>query len=472
MKAKKKTPTAPSRTAPDTQGLAVVEANAAGIDVGASEHWVAVPSGRAENSVRTFSAYTQGLHELADWLKECGVTTVAMESTGVYWVPLYSLLEARGFRVCLVNARHVKTVPGRKSDVIDCQWLQKLHSYGLLRASFRPEASIVGLRTLLRHRENLMKNASAHVLHMQKALTLMNVQIHRAIADITGVTGMRIIRDIVAGNHDPEKLAEHRDHRCKADKKEIAEALRGEYQADQLFVLGQALGLYDGYQRMIAECDVEITRVLDALQRTAPEAEPPAPTKRRHKKTRAKEFLPDVRAPLFRLTGVDLTATVGLSDLTILQIIAEIGTDMSRWPTVHHFVSWATLAPGCRITGGKRFKSHRPPGAHRLAQILRMAAVSASKTETAIGAFYRRLAARKGAGVAVVATAAKLARVIYSMIKKRVPFADPGVEAFDARHRDRVLRSLKRRAAALGLQLVANPVESPTPTSEVALSEG
>lgn len=440
----------------DFDALSLVDPNAAGIDVGGSTHWVAVPSDRDAEPVREFSVYTSGLHELANWISACGVASVAMESTGVLWVPLYEILEKRGIRVCLVNARHVKNVPGRKSDILDCQWLQKLHAYGLLQASFRPEADFVKLRTYLRHRESLMQSASAHIQRMQKSLTLMNVQLHRAITDVTGETGMRIIRDIVSGQHEPKELAKHRDHRCKASEEEIAEALRGEYREEHLFVLRQALELYDAYQAQILACDLQIERMLEYLRKNLPQVPPAALSKPRasRKKKRAKEFLPDVREALYCLTlGVDLTLTTGLGELTALQLIAEIGTDMSRWPTAGHFVSWTTLAPSCRITGGKRLASHRAHSAHPVARILRLSAVNAGKTQTAIGAFYRRLAASKGSAKAVVATAAKLARIIFTMLKNRTSFNDPGANAYELRYRDRVVRNLKRRAAELGFDL-------------------
>jgi transposase len=447
------------------KALAMIEPNAAGVDVGAAEHYVAVPPDRDEQPIRKFSAYTSALRALADWLASCGITTVAMESTGVYWVPLYELLEERGIEVCLVNARHVKNVPGRKTDVLDCQWLQQLHSYGLLRASFRPGVSFVKLRTFLRHRESLMKSASTHVQHMQKALSLMNVQIHRAIADITGMTGMAIIRDIVTGIHDPEVLANHRNHRCRSSREEIIEALQGQYKDEHLFVLQQALELYDTYQAKIAACDAAIKAQLEEMQKDVSRVElkPLPEPKTKRKKRRSKEFLPDIREMLYAITAVDLTEAAGLAELTTLQIIAEIGSDMTPWPTAKHFVSWTTLAPSCRITGGKRQKSSRPTSANRVAQILRLAAVNAGRTQTALGAFFRRLAARVGRGKAVVATAAKLARIIYTMLKNRVPFQDPGEHAYTIRYRDRILRNLKRRAEDLGFQLVPQAQKEEAP---------
>lgn len=438
----------------DFSDLNRIEPNAAGIDVGGSVHWVAVPVDRAPQPIRSFDSYTSGLHGIADWLVACGITTVAMESTGVFWVPLYELLEQRGLRVCLVNAHHVKNVPGRKSDVLDCQWLQKLHSYGLLRASFRPGPDFVRLRTYLRHRDSLTRSGSAEIMRMQKALTLMNVQLHVAVTDITGATGMKIIRGIVAGNHVPEALAEHRDRNCKASKKEIADALHGHYCEEQLFVLRHSLELYDAYQSKIAECDHEITRCLEELERNSGRAAPQLSKRKRNKRPH-KQFRGDVRKPLAAIMGVDLTATTGLAELAVLQITSEIGADMSRWPSAKHFASWCTLAPACNITGGKRHSSRRPPTAHRAAQILRMAAVSIGRSRTAMGAFYRRLSARIGKAKAVVATAAKLARAIYSMIKHGSAYVDPGVEAYERKYRDRTIRNLKRSAAHLGFQLVS-----------------
>jgi len=447
----------------DFNALSMIEPNAAGIDIGGTSHWVAVPSDRDERPVREFAAFTSGLHEIADWLRRCRVTTVAMESTGVYWIPLYELLESRKIRVCLVNARHVKNVPGRKSDILDCQWLQKLHSYGLLRASFRPDAEFVKLRTYLRHRQMLMQSATAHVQHMQKALVLMNVQLPVVVTDITGVTGMRIIRDIVAGNHDPVALARHRDKRCAASREKIAEALRGEYRDEHVFVLRQALELYDRYQQSLAECDLAVEKLLAHLREVMPRVDLPAlpaPKKNRARNSskRAKEFLPDVREALHCITvGVDLTATAGLGDLTALQLLAEVGTDMSPWPTAKHFASWATLAPSCRITGGKRHKSYRPGSTHRVADILRLAAVNSGRSHTALGAFHRRMSLRIGSAKAVVATAAKLARIIYTMLKTKTQFNDPGVNTYEARYHHRVVRNLKRRAAELGYDLVPTP---------------
>lgn len=445
------------RTGNTNAVLKQLEPNAAGIDIGATSHFVAVPPDRDEQPVREFSAFTAGLHELADWLQASRVTTVAMESTGVYWVPLYDLLEERGIEVFLVNAQHVRGVPGRKSDVLDCQWLQQLHSYGLLRRSFRPDADFLVLRTYLRHRGDLIDARSSLVQQMQKALTLCNVQLHHAVTDITGETGMRIIRDIVAGNHDPKSLAKHRNYRCNSSQDQIAEALRGEYRQDHLFLLRHALELYDAYGQKLAECDQVLETLLEQLVQThcAEVQRPPLPQpSKKQAKRRPKEAQFNIREPLYQLVGVDLTAIPGLNELSALQLIGEIGIDMARWPDPHHFVSWTTLAPSCRITGGKAKHTRRPASAHRVAEILRMAAMNAGRTASALGGFYRRLALRAGKGKAIVALAAKLARTVHAMIRTGAAYQDAGATAYEERYRDRVIRNLERRAKALGLHLV------------------
>jgi transposase len=428
------------------RSLPVLEANAAGIDIGSAEHWVAVPIGRSEQHTCSFSAMTRGLHELADWLQVCGIETVAMEATGVYWVPLYEILEARGLRVCLVNARHAHNVPGRKSDVLDCQWLQQLHTYGLLRGSFRPGPDFVALRTYLRHRESLLRSNARFIQQMQKSMSLMNIKLDRVVSDTAGETSMRIIRDIVAGQHDPEVLARHRDPRCKATKSEIAESLRGTYRKDLLFTLRHSLELYDAHQRRLIECDAQIQSLVDAIAAAAPTIEPPE-TATKVRRNRRRDPKLNIHASLYRITGgVDLYQVAGIAELTAVQLIAEIGTDMSPWPTAKHFASWTTLAPGCRITGGKRYRPKRPRSTHRVAQILRMAAVSAGRTDSALGAFYRRLSARIGKAKAVVATAAKLARIIYTLLKNGSRFEETGADAYEQRYRARVVRNLKKRA--------------------------
>jgi transposase len=434
--------------------LARINPNAAGIDCGAEMHYVAVPPDRDATAVRSFPTFTTDLHRLADWLEACGVTTVAMESTGVYWIPLYEILEARGLEVLLVNARHVKNVPGRKTDVLDCQWLQELHSVGLLRGSFRPSAAIAALRAYLRHRETLVQSAATHVQRMQKALREMNLQLGVVLSDISGTTGLRIIRDIVGGQRDPQALAQHRDHRCHATESEIVAALTGHYRAEHVFVLQQNLELFDAYQRQLAGCDAAIEAYLHTLTADAkpPDAPLPDPRTRRKPRDNAPRF--DLRRPLHQLTGVDLTRIDAIGPYTALRLLAEIGTDMHRWRTEKHFTAWLTLAPRNKISGGRLLSAKTQPSANRAAGILRMAAMSLGRTDTALGAFYRRLAYRVGKAKAITATARKLAILVYRTLKEGLLYHDPGAAAYEAQHRLRVLRRLRQRAAAMGFSLL------------------
>ena len=395
--------------------LSTIHPDAAGIDIGSTFHVVAVPSDRDDRPVRTFRTFSSDLHQLADWLTAVGITTVAMESTGVYWIPVFEILDARGFEVLLVNARDVKHVPGRKSDVNDAQWLQQLHQHGLLRGSFRPRDSVVRLRAYLRHRERLVDYAAAHIQHMQKALMQMNVQLHHVVTDITGITGMRIIRAIVAGNHAPEQLAEFRDRRCHASEATIREALIGNYRPEHVFALRQALELYDVHQAKVAECDVEIEAVLGELN--APRVTPDAPLPAvRHAKGQNEPAF-DVRAALYTLLGADLSQIHGFGPYTVLRLVAECGDDMTKWPTAKHFTSWLSLAPGNKISGGRLLSSKTRRSSNRATALLRIAAVNIGKTQTALGAFYRRLAARTGKAKAVTATARKLAILFYNALR-------------------------------------------------------
>jgi hypothetical protein len=439
------------------EGLKVIHPNAAGLDIGSEEIWAAVPPERTAEPLRKFGAFTPDLYALADWLTACGVDTVVMESTGVYWIPVYEILEARGFQVYVVNARHVKNVPGRKSDIQDCQWLQGLHSVGLLRGSFRPEGEIVALRAYLRHRATLIEYRAAHIQHMQKALQQMNVQLTQVISDITGVTGLAIVRAIVAGQRDPQQLATLRDPHCKKSAQEIAKALTGNYRPEHLFALQQALALYDFYTEQLAACDGEIERQFTNLKPVSDDLPPLPPSAKRdtHSKN-APSY--DARSYLYRLTGVDLVAISGLNESTVQTIISEIGTDLSAFPSDKHFCSWLGLAPHNDISGGKRLRSRTLKTDNRAGQAFRMAAQSVAKSpESACGAFYRRMKARLGAEQAIVATAHKIARVFYHMLKHRTPFHDMGGEEYERRAREREIKNLQKRAAKLGLAVVETP---------------
>jgi transposase len=404
--------------------------------------------------VRSFSTYTSDLHRLADWLQACGVTTVAMEATGVYWVPIYEILEARGLEVLLVNAHHVKNVPGRKSDVQDCEWLRQLHSFGLLKGSFRPKAEIAALRSYLRHRETLVQSCATAITRMQKALALMNLQLHVAISDITGVTGLRILRDIVGGETDAKRLARHRDQRCKASEAEIVEALTGHYRPEHIFALRQNLEIHDSLQDRMKACDIEIERHLTQLAAGANPTGQPLGAPRSKEKPRGNEPRFDIRTPLHRLTNADLSRIDGIGPHNALRLVSEVGTDMTRWPTERHFTSWLTLAPANKVSGGRLLSSRTRPSANRAAVILRGAAASVSRTQTALGAFYRRLAYRIGKAKALTATARKIAILVYHTLKGEIIYADPGAAAYDNRRRDTVIRHLRQRAKNLGFELV------------------
>jgi transposase len=433
-----------------------INPNVAGIDCGSAEHYVAVPPDRDPTPVQAFGTVTSELIRLADWLTACRVTSVAMEATAVYWIPLYEILEARGFEVLLVNARHFKNVAGRKSDVSDCEWLRELHSVGLLRGSFRPREGMVVLRTYLRHRQTLVETASTFIQRMQKALVQMNVQLPLVVSDITGATGLRILRDIVAGQRDPEHLAQHRDPRCRATHAEIVAALTGHYRPDHLFVLQQNLESFDACQAQIARCDTTMEAHLRTLTAPIPAPVAPLPASRSRRKTPKNNDLPfDPRTSLFHLTGgVDLTQLDGIASLTALKLIAELGTDMTPWPTEKHFTSWLTLAPNNKITGGRVISSRTRPSANRAAATLRMAAMTLGRTQTALGAFYRRLAARLDKPQAITATARKLAVLVYRALKGELVYQDPGAATYDAAQRSRTLRRLRQRASTLGFELV------------------
>jgi transposase len=435
--------------------------NAAGLDIGASEIYACVPADRDEEPVRVFETFTVDLYALADWLTACGIETVAMESTGIYWVPVYEILEARGFDVYLVNARHLKNVPGKKTDVLDCQWIQQLHTYGLLRASFRPPDDICALRALVRHRDNLIRFRSAHIQHMQKALKLMNVQLTQVISDITGVTGLRIIRSIVAGERDPHVLARLRNSKCAKSEAEIAKALQGNYKLEHLFVLKQALAQYDFYQQQIQECDAELEALYASLASQEQDNQEAPPPKPKRSKPRKNQPHFDLATSLYHVVGVDLTAVDGIDALTAQTIISEIGLDMSKWPSAKHFASWLGLAPHNDKSGGKILRSRTKKTQNQANTAFRIAAQSLSRSQSALGAFYRRMRAKHGPAKANVATAHKLARIVYHMLKYRKAYVDPGEAQYEQQHRERTIRNLERRAAKLGLQLLPTAEEAP-----------
>ena len=425
---------------------------AAGIDIGSTSHFIAVPASLDDRPVREYSCFTGDLEHMADWLKDVGITTIAMESTGVYWIPAYELLEERGFEVCLVNPRHLKNVPGRKTDVLDCQWLQQLHSFGLLRGGFRPPGEICAFRSYMRQRSMLVESAATHIQHMQKALRQMNLLLDNVVSDITGKTGMTIIRSILSGQRDPVILARHRNRNCKNSEEVIAKSLKGHYKEEHLFSLRQAVELYDFYQCKIANCDQAIEMALDKIEGPDDlDALPPKKSKAR-RKNKALPF--DVRQNLYNITGVDITKIDGVKETTALKIISEIGTDMSAWPTAKNFASWLGLCPGNKITGGKIINSKTKTCANRAAEAFRIAAYSLTKSKSALGAHYRRKRSQLGPPKAITATAHKIARLVYFLIKHGAEYVDPGQDYYEEKYHDRIVKNLHKKAKSLGYEMV------------------
>jgi transposase len=435
-------------------GLPPLNLNAAGIDIGSKEHYVAVPPDRDPQPVRKFKSFTCDLHRLADWLQACRIDTVAMESTGVYWIPLYQVLESRGFQVYLVNARHVKNAPGRKTDVLDCQWIQKLHTFGLLNASFRPPDEICVLRCYLRQRDNLISSASTCIQHMQKALTEMNLKLANVISDISGQTGLAIIRAIVSGERDPHKLARMKNYRVHANLETIAKSLEGNWRQELIFSLRQALALYDTYQSKIAECDHQIYAHLATLPNNIDTSQKPLPPRKPSKRPRGNSPQLDLRDELYRISGADLTSIDGIDVVTAHTIISEVGLDMTRWKTEKNFASWLGLCPNNRITGGKVIKRTSRHVVNRATHALRMAAFTLLRSQTALGANLRRLVARLGAPKAITAIAHKLSRLIYRMLRYGQQYVDKGMEHYKQKFREQRIKWLKKQAMELNLQLI------------------
>ena len=435
--------------------LKMVNPRAAAIDIGSTMHMAAVNPDASDTPVRAFGTFTQDLHDLADWFKSCGVTSVAMESTGVYWIPAFEVLEGHGFDVILVNARYAKNVPGRKTDVSDAGWLRQLHSYGLLRGSFRPEAEIATLRAYLRQRERLVEYAAAHIQHMQKALMEMNLQLHHVVSDITGATGMRIIRAIVAGERDPDVLAGFRDVRCHSSIETIRASLVGNDRDEHIFALTQSLDLYDFYHAKVAECDRKLEAAVAALTVRADDVPALPKARTKGKQVNAPAF--DVRAALYGVLGTDLTQIHGLGPALALKLVGECGTDLRAWPSAKHFTSWLCLAPGNKISGGKLLSSRTRRSSSRAAALLRLAATTIGRSDTSLGAFYRRLSSRIGKQKAVTATARKIAVLFYNTLRFGMTYHDPGAAAYEERHRTRVLANLQRRAKTLGFTLAPMP---------------
>ena len=435
--------------------LEIVYPDAAGLDIGKSEIMVAIPPEREGQTVRAFGTFTPDLKALADWLAANGITHVAMESTGVYWIPIFELLEERGFAVIVVNARQIKHPPGRKSDVQDCQWIQRLHSYGLLKASFRPEADLVVLRTYLRQRDNLIEERARQIQYMEKALAQMNLQLDQVVSDLTGKTGLEIIRAIVAGEHRPQELAKLRDGRLKHTEDDLVKALSGHYRQEHLFVLKQALLMFDSYTQRINECDQEIQALLVEITPPPPSDLPPLPPNPKPNSHCKNAPSYDARAAMYKLAKVDLIAIPGLNENLLQKILAEVGTDMSRFPTVKEFCSWLGLAPHNAVSGGRVLYSHTLKNRNRAGQAFRLAARAVSRGKTVYSEFYRKIRSRSGAKEAIVATAHKIARTFYFMLKQGQPFNQPDLQTYLQIQHDKEVQRLQARAAKLGFVLAS-----------------
>lgn len=466
-----------TKTTTKTNDFRKLDSERAGIDIGSSSVFVCASDTEGYQTVREYSTFTKDLESMAKWLKDLGVKSIAMESTGVYWIPVFEILDSKGFEVLLVNAHHLKNVPGRKTDVKDSQWIQQLHSYGLLNGSFRPSDDFIPLRAYARHRRQLFQRAGAHIQLMQKAFVQMNIQMQHVLSDITSKTGLSIIQAILKGERDPKQLARLRDRRCKKSEEEIAKALEGTWREEHIFTLRQAYEAYEFYHKQIHECEEKIRNVLSKLidikesEQTPPlfemasgnsttastSAKDTLVTKNSPRKKTSYNRSPyhfDAADQVQQICGVNLTNIPGIDANTLVTIISEIGTDMSKWKTVKHFVSWLGLCPGNKISGGKVLSSKTKPCDNRVANALRLAASTLYRSQTALGAFFRRMRARLGAPKAITATAHKLAKILYCMLKYGVSYEEQGANYYEEKHKERVLTNLKKKAAELGWELV------------------
>jgi transposase len=443
----------------DELSLEVVHTDAAGVDIGNETHYVAVPPSRDPQPVRCFGCTTAELRAMADWLQRCRIRTVAMQSTGVYWIAVSDILEQAGLEVYLVNARDTKNLPGRKTDVQESQWLMKLHTYGLLRNSFRPSRQVRTLRTYWRQRQDLVQMAGEHVQRMQKVLTQMNIQLANVISDISGVTGQAIIKAILNGERDPRELAAYRHGRVQASEKEIAQSLEGNWQDDLLFVLQQEEAGYEFCQKQMAECDRQLEQCLQQMEDRSQGAVLPAEKRKSRLRKKTARNAPgfDVRTLLFRMTGIDLPQIDGIEVMTAMTVFSEVGWDMSKWKTENHFVSWLRLCPNNKISGGKIIGKDRIPTNNRAAAALRMSANSLRLSNSYLGAQFRRLRSRLGPPVATKAMAAKLARLVYNILRHGIKYVDKGAEVYEFQHRQHQINFLKRKAAMLGFQVTEVP---------------
>jgi len=435
----------------------LINPDAAGIDLGSREHWVAVPRSRSQQPVRRFGTFTADLEALADWLKECQIISVAMEATGVYWIPVFQILERRGFKVLLVNARQTKNVSGRKSDVLDCQWIQRLHTYGLIGGSFRPADPYCVVRSYLRYRDELVGARSTQIQHMQKALLQMNIQLAHVLSDLSGVSGLAILEAIIKGERSPLKLAALAHRRLKCSAQNLAKALVGDYRDEHLFVLASAYELYQQYNRKIEDCDQKIALEVSKLPDKVDVQSKPVPPKPNKAGLSA-----ELHENLYRKLGVDITAIESFGPVVALTVLTEVGPDLSRFATEKHFTSWLGLCPDNRISGGKVLSCRTRRVINRLTDILRMAATTLERSQSALGAYFRRMKAKLGAAEGITATAHKLARILYRLLKHGEAYVKEGLADYERKHQTRKLKGLQKAAASLGMQLIAlQPTANP-----------
>jgi|HubBroStandDraft_4_1064222.scaffolds.fasta_scaffold16952_2 transposase len=431
-----------------------VNTHAAGVDIGSREHWACVPAEACQPNVRKFGTFTADLEAMAQWFQDCGITSVAMEATGVYWIGLFQILERRGLKVILANARQTKNVAGRKTDVQDCQWIQRLHTYGLLQGSFRPEDPYCVVRSYLRYRDELVCARSTQCQHMQKALHQMNIQLTQVLSDVAGVSGLAIIDRILEGERDPAKLAALAHRSVRATAATLQKALKGDYRAEHLFVLRQAFDLYHTYEAKIAACDEQIAQATAALPAKVDVALKPLPAGKEGRKPFLDKMAgQDMRARLYEKFGVDVTAIEGIGALTGLVLLSEVGPNVTRFRSEKHFCSWLGLCPDNRISGGKVLSSRTRRVVNRATDALRMAASTLERSQSALGGFYRRMKARLGAAEAVTATAHKLARIIYRLVKHGEAYVRQGLEDYESKFKARKFAALLKNAKAMGFQL-------------------
>lgn len=439
----------------ENESIPVIEQNACGIDVGAESVFVCVPRDRDPNPIREFATFTADLRTMAEWLKKCGITKIVMESTGVYWIPVFEVLDEYKFDVKLANAHHVKNVPGRKTDVSDAEWLQRLHTYGLLNGSFRPADHVVKLRSYIRHRSSLMQRGADQLNYAQKALEQLNIKLGHVVSDISGLTGTKIIEDILKGTHDPKKLASHRHGRCKESEETIAKALEGNWREEHLLALKHAWEMYKFIHQQVVECEKEIEKLLSSFEKR--EIKEGQKTKKHGSEKKVFNKSPyyfDMRAKLHSWAGVDLCEIPGINENTAAKILSEIGTDMTKWKSAKHFASWLAVCPGNKISGGKRLSGRTKPSKNRAREALGMAAQALTYSDSYLGAYYRRMRSKCGAPKANRAAAHKIGKIIYCMLKEGKEYKELGASVYEELHKERTLTNMENRARKLGYKLV------------------